>query len=80
MVAGVVGCLGELLDCEIRRGEIRVAEAEVDDVVAGATKLERQVADHREDVRRQVVDAAKLHRHKPTRLEERRFRSQPCTR
>ncbi len=58
---GIVGRLGELLDREIGGGEIGVAEAEIDDVVAGAPKLERQVANHREDVRRQVVDAAKVH-------------------
>ena len=61
MVARVVGRLGELLDGELGRREVGVAEAEVDDVVAGAPQLEREVADDREDVRRQVVDAPELH-------------------
>ena len=61
MVARVLRRLAELLDREVGRGEVGVAEAEVDDVVTGAAELEREVADHREDVRRQVVDPAELH-------------------
>ena len=45
VVARVVRSLGELLDGEIGRGEIGVAEAEVDDVVAATAKLERELAD-----------------------------------
>ena len=43
------------------RGEVGVAEAEVDDVRAAAPQLERQLADRAEDVRREVGDAPELH-------------------
>ena len=62
MVARILGRLAELLDREVGGGEIGVAEAEVDDVVARAAQLQRQVPDHGEDVRRQAVDPAELHR------------------
>ena len=61
MVARVLGRFRQLLDRELGRGQIGVAEAEVDDVLAGPAQLEREVADRREDVRRQAVDAAELH-------------------
>jgi hypothetical protein len=53
--------LAELLDRDRGRRDVRVAEAQVDDVPALAAQLALQLVDRREDVRRQVVDAAKLH-------------------
>ena len=54
--------LGELLDDGSRRRDVRVAEAEVDDVAALAPQPPLQLVDGGEDVRRQVADAAELHR------------------
>ena len=61
MVARVLRRFGELLDGELGRGEIGIAESEIDDVCTGTPELERELADDRQDVRRQVVDAAKVH-------------------
>jgi hypothetical protein len=44
--------LAQLLDRDRGRGQVRVAEPEVDHVLAGAAQLELQVIDRREDVRR----------------------------
>jgi hypothetical protein len=52
--------LGELLDRHLGRGEVGVAEAEVDDVLTGAAQLELEPVDLGERVRGQGVDAAKL--------------------
>ena len=62
MVARVVGGLGELADGHVGRGQVRVAEAEVDDVPPGSPRRRLQVVDGGEDVGRQPVDAAELHR------------------
>ena len=61
MVAGVVRRLGQLLDRDVGRGQVGVAEAEVDDVGAGSPRLDLQPVDDGEDVRRQVRDPAELH-------------------
>ena len=61
VVPGVAGRLGQLVDRDLGRRQVGVAEAEVDDVVAGAPSLDLQRVDDREDVRRQPVDAAELH-------------------
>ncbi len=55
------GSLGELLHGDVRRRDVRVAEAQVDDVPACPTCLDLQVVDDREDVRRQVLDSPELH-------------------
>jgi hypothetical protein len=44
--------LAELLDRDVGRREIGVAEAEIDHVLARAAKLELEVVDRCEDVRR----------------------------
>ena len=55
MVAGVVRRLGELLDRDVGRRQVGVAEPEVDDVLAGSPCLDLQPVDDGEDVRRQPV-------------------------
>ena len=54
--------LAELLDGDLRRGDVGVAEAEIDHVRPCPPCLDLQPVDDREDVRRQVGDAAELHR------------------
>ena len=61
MVGRLRGGLLELLDGDSRRGDVRVAEPEVDHVEPLTPKLALQLVDAREDVRRQVVDPTKLH-------------------
>ena len=61
VVVRLRGCLGQLLDHRRRRGEVGVAEAEVDDVVTRAPQLQLQLLGHREDVRRERRNASKLH-------------------
>ena len=53
--------LGELLHRDLRRGDVGIAEAEVDDVHAAAARVDLQLVDQLEDVRREVGDAAELH-------------------
>ena len=62
VVVRLRGRLDQLLDDRRRRGEVGVAEAEVDHVLARAPQLQLQLLGHREDVRRERRDAAKLHR------------------
>ena len=62
VVAGVVYRLGQLLDGHVGRRDVGVAEPEVDDVVAGSTRLQLQLVDLGEDVRRKSVYPSKLHR------------------
>ena len=62
VVARVRGRLGQLLDRRRRRGEVGVAEPEVDHVLPGTAQLQLQLLGHREDVRRERRDTAKLHR------------------
>jgi hypothetical protein len=50
-----------LLDGDLGRRDVRVAEAQVDHVVPLAAQLALQRVHGREDVRGQVVDPAKLH-------------------
>ena len=57
VVAGVVDGLGQLLDGDVRRGNVGVPEAEVDDVVTGAAPLQLQLVDLREDVRQEVLES-----------------------
>jgi hypothetical protein len=61
MVARVVGRLFELVHDGLWRREIRVAHAEVDDVLPGAPGLHLQVVDDREDVRREALYASEFH-------------------
>jgi hypothetical protein len=65
MIAEVVGRLGELVDRKIRRGEVGVAEAEIDDVRPASTPLDLQAVDDREDVGRQRGDPSELHDQEP---------------
>ena len=62
VVARVVGGLGQLADGHVGRGQVGVAEAEVDDVPAGSPRRRLEVVDGGEDVGRQPVDPAELHR------------------
>jgi hypothetical protein len=48
--------LGELVDGDLRRRDVRVAEAQVDDVLAGAAQLQLQPLDLGERVGREVGD------------------------
>ena len=61
VVAGVAHRLDQLLDRDVGRREVGVAEPEVDDVLAGPPQLHLQRVDVGEHVRRQRVDSAKLH-------------------
>ena len=61
VVAADAGGLGQLLDRDLRRGDVRVAEAQVDHVHAGSPRLHLQVVDDREDVGREVGDPTELH-------------------
>ena len=62
VVARVAGGLGELAHRHVGRGEVGVAEAEVDHVAPGSPCRRLQVVDGGEDVGRQPVDPAELHR------------------
>ena len=62
MVARVVHRFGELLDRDVGRRDVGVAEREVDDVLACSPELHLQRVDLRERVRRQRVDAAEAER------------------
>jgi len=53
--------LGELLDGYVRRRDVRVPEAEVDDITTGTARLQLQLVDLGEDVRRKSLNPAKLH-------------------
>ena len=61
VVARVAHRLDQLVDGDVGRRDVGVAEAEVDDVVPGAPGLDLQGVDDPEDVRRQRVDPAELH-------------------
>ncbi len=67
MVALVADSVDQLFDRDTGRGNIGVAEPEVDDVVARAATLDLQGVDGREDVRRQITDSSELHRGHGTR-------------
>src|SRR5581483_5856207 len=60
MVARDERRLAQLLDGDLRRRHIRIAEAEVDDILAGSAKLELEPLHLRERVRRERVDAPEL--------------------
>ena len=62
VVTGIVNGLGQLLDGHLRRGDVGVPKAQVDDVVAGTARLQLQLVDLREDIRRKSLNPAKLHR------------------
>ena len=68
VVARVARRLGQLLDRDLGRRDIGVAEAQIDDVVARAAGRHLQAVDDREDVRRQRVDTAELERVGPAVL------------
>ena len=61
VVARVAHRLDELVDGDVGRRNVGVAETEVDDVDAGAPGLDLQRVHDPEDVRRQRVDPAELH-------------------
>ena len=67
MVARQERCLAQLLDGDLRRRHVRVPEAEVDHVLAGTAELELEALDLGEGVRRECVDAPKLHGGHPKR-------------
>ena len=61
MVARVAGRVGEFRDGDVGRGDVGVAETEVDHVGAPVTGLDLESVDDREHVGRQVRDATELH-------------------
>ncbi len=61
VVAGVAHRFAELVDGHVGRGQVGVAEAEVDDVLAGSPGLDLEPIDDGEDVGRHVRDPAELH-------------------
>ena len=60
MVRRLRGGLAELLDRRRRRGDVRIAEAEVDHVATLAPKLSLQLVDSRKDIRREIVDPSEF--------------------
>ena len=61
MVARVPGRLGELVDRDLGRRDVRVAEAEVDDVHVGSPGRHLQRVDLGECVRRERMNAPEFH-------------------
>ena len=62
VVARVLRRLAQLVDGDLRRGDVGVAEAQVDHVRTCSPCVDLQTVDDREDVRGQVGDPAELHR------------------
>jgi hypothetical protein len=60
VVGGLLRRLGELLHDVLRRGQVGVAHAQVDDVRALVAHLHLEFVDLGEDIRRQAVDTGKL--------------------
>jgi len=60
VVLGILRGLDELVDDVLRRRHVRIAHAEVDDVLAPSSRLALEVVDDREDVRRQALDSVEL--------------------
>jgi hypothetical protein len=58
VVPRVLRGLGQLGDRDLRGRHVRIAEAEVDDVLAGPAQLELEAVDLRKRVRRQRTDPA----------------------
>ena len=61
VIGRLEGRLPQLVDGDLRRRDVGVAEAEIDDVPAFVPQVALQLVDGREDVRGQVVDPIKLH-------------------
>ena len=61
VVARQAGRLGELLDRDLGRGDVGIAEAEVDDVDAAPARVDLELVDDLEDVGREAGDAPELH-------------------
>ena len=59
-MTGFGGGLGELLDRDRGRGDVRVAEAEIDHVATLAPQLALQLVDGREDVGGEIVYSPEL--------------------
>ena len=60
VVLGVLGRLDELVDDVLGRRHVRVAHAEIDDVLAPGARLGLEIVDDREDVGREALDAIEL--------------------
>ena len=60
-MTGLVAASASFSTATARRGNVRVAEAEVDHVAALAPKLALQLVDRRKDVGRKIVDSPELH-------------------
>jgi hypothetical protein len=56
VVARVLRRLGQLAHGDFRRGDVGIAEAEIDDVLACAAQLELEAVDLGEGVRRERLD------------------------
>ncbi len=65
MVASVLGRFGQFVDRHLRRRDVGIAEAEVDDVLTGAARLVLQLVDLSEHIWGQIADAAELHGRSP---------------
>ena len=52
---------GQLVDRDLRGGNVGVAESEVDDVGSGSTCLDLESIDDGKDVRRQILDPTEVH-------------------
>jgi len=64
MIFRVLCGFNQLVDSNLRRGNIWVTKTQVDNVVAFVTCLNLQVINDGEDVRGQIGDATKFHRDK----------------
>src|SRR5207247_1408773 len=63
VVARVLRRLDQLLHDRLRRRDVRVAHAEVDDILPGAAGSRLEVVDHGEDIGGKAPNASELHAH-----------------
>ena len=63
MRVGLGGDFAELVDDMLRRGQVGVAHAEIDDVTPGLARGMAQGVDLRDDIGRQALDAVEFVRH-----------------
>ncbi len=60
VILRILRCLDELVDDVLGRGHVRIAHAQIDDVLAASSSLALEVVDDGKDVRRQTLDPIKL--------------------
>ena len=61
MIARVVRCFGQLLNSNVGRREVWVAETKINNIVACPSCFNLQRVDDGEDIRWQRIDSAELH-------------------